>query len=86
MGGPVILVFGAVSHQLLVNDMRQKKQPPRVQIPFPLQEAPNMLRSIEQELHMGSYRLQYAQLCVFLIVNAGTVTKGYTLTVNLSRN
>jgi hypothetical protein len=47
MGGPVILVFSAVLHQLLVNDTRQKKKPPRVQILFLLQEALNMLRSIE---------------------------------------
>ena len=28
-----------------------------------------MLRGVKQKLHMGSYRLQYAQLCILLTVN-----------------
>jgi hypothetical protein len=66
MGHPVILVFGIVPHQRLVNDTRQEKQPSCVKIIFFLEEAPDMLRSVEQKLHMGSYRLQYAQLCILL--------------------
>ena len=66
MGSPVILIFGVVPHQCLVNDTRQQKKPPCVKILFLLQEAPNMLRGVEQKLHMGGYRLQYAQLCILL--------------------
>ena len=68
MGGPVILVFGVVPHQRLVNETRQEKQPSRIKILFLLQEAPNMLWGVEQKLHMSSYSLQYAQLCILLTV------------------
>jgi len=74
MGRPVILVFGILPYQRLVNDTRKKKQPPCVQILFLLQETPDMLWSIKQKLYVGSYRLQYAQLCVLL--TAGVVSQG----------
>ena len=38
-----------------------------------------MLRGVEQKLHMGGYRLQYAQLCILLtagVVNAASVVEG----------
>ena len=38
-----------------------------------------MLRGVEQKLHMGSYRLQYAQLCILLtagVVNAENAVEG----------
>lgn len=70
MGGPVIFIFGVVPHQRLVNDTRQEKQPSCIKILFLLQETPNMLWGVKQKLHMGSYRLQYAQLCILLTVGA----------------
>ena len=82
MGGPVNVVFGTVPHQRLVNDTCQKKQPPRMQILFLLQKAPNMLRCVEQQLHMGGYRLQYAQPCVLLttvVVNTGILARDIRL-------
>lgn len=38
-----------------------------------------MLRGVKQKLHMGSYGLQYAQLCVLFAagaVNAAVATEG----------
>ena len=38
-----------------------------------------MLRGVKQKLHMGSYRLQYAQLCILLtvgVVNTAIVAEG----------
>ena len=38
-----------------------------------------MLRGVEQKFHMGSYRLQYAQLCILLtvgVVNTAIVAEG----------
>ena len=90
MGGPVILIFGVVPHQRLVNDTGQQEKPSCVKILFLLQKAPNMLRGVQQELHVGSYRLQYAQLCILLtagVVNASDCKyRKYMLTINFSGN
>jgi hypothetical protein len=62
MSCPIIIVFGVVPHQGLVNDPRKEKQPPCVQVLFLLQEAPYVFWGVKQQFHMGSYRLQYTQV------------------------
>ena len=64
IGRPITFILGVSLYQRLVNDTGQEKQPPCVQVLFPLKEAPYVLWCVKQKLHVGRYGLQYAQLCI----------------------